>query len=676
MTRRIALIAAGAGLAGAYLLVDAPAAKAVLVVLVTGGSAAAVAAGIHRHRPPRVAPWLLVGGGQLVWAVAWVLWQVPIVFEDRVPAPGAPVNLVFLAGNLLVAASLVVIIVMRERDYVGVVDAAAIAASLGVVAWAGLLHRYAHSPSVSAAGEAVQIAYGLVDVLLVALVVRVLVAPVRWSLSLAFVLAAPLAVVASDGIWNWLTQLGDYNPGTVGDAGWIGFSLFTAAAALHPTMRDVFVLAERRQRHLRWDRMTLLAATILVCPATYLVEEAIGTPDAPPLVAGGAVIGAVVLIRLALVLRGQEAIARHLGELAAIVESTEDAVIATDLDGTITSWNGGAEALYGHRADEVIGRSVLLIVPNERRELVGETMEIARRGGHIERHDATGVHKDGSSVEVALTVSPIRDDQGRVVGTATIARDISERVAHQAELAAQNERLRELDRLKDDFVASVSHELRTPLTSIRGYLELVRDDGGLDEEQERMLAIVDRNAARLLRLVSDLLFVAQLDAGKLKLEREQVDLAALAEEAIEAAGPRAAAASVALRLQADHVVVDGDRSRLAQVLDNLLSNAIKFTPAGGRVEVTVARTDRGTARIEVADTGMGIPEDECGRLFERFFRTSGAMRAAVPGTGLGLTIVQAITEGHDGSVSVESRVGEGTTFVVDLPAGVREPARA
>jgi PAS domain S-box-containing protein len=675
MTRPIALIAVGAGLAGTYLLVDVDAVRAVLVVLVSGGSAAAVAAGIRRHRPRPLAPWVLVGGGQLVWAIAWVVWELPIVFHDRVPSAGSTINLVFLAGNLLVAASLAVILVMRERDALGVVDAAAIAASLGVVAWAGLLHRYTNSPLVSAGGEVVQIAYGLADVLLVALVVRVLVAPIRRSLSLALLLAAPLALVASDGIWNWLTLLGDYNPGTVGDAGWIAFSLFTAAGALHPSMRDVFVLAERRERHFHWGRLAMLAATILVCPATYLVEAAVGTPDASPLVAGGAIIGALVLIRLALVLRAQEAIARRLGELAAIVESTEDAVIATDLDGTITSWNGGAEELYGHRADEVIGRSVLLIVPNERRELVAETMEIARRGGHIDRHDATGVHKNGTSVDVALTVSPIRDDHGRVVGTATIARDISDRVAHQAELAAQNERLRELDRLKDDFVASVSHELRTPLTSIRGYLELVRDDGGLDEEQERMLAIVDRNAARLLRLVSDLLFVAQLDAGTLTLERERVDLAALAGEAIEAARPRADGASVELELDADQVIVDGDRSRLGQVFDNLLSNAIKFTPAGGRVRVSVAPDGR-VVRIAVADTGMGIPEEECGRLFERFFRTSSATRAAVPGTGLGLTIVQAIAESHDGRVSVESRVGEGTTFAVELPAGVREPATA
>jgi PAS domain S-box-containing protein len=675
MIRRTALIAAGAALAGAYLLVDVDASRAVLVVLVSGGSAVAVAAGIRRHRPRHVAPWLLVGGAQLVWAIGWVLWQLPIVFEDRVPLAGSTINLVFLAGNLLLAASLGVIIVMRERDALGVVDAAAITASLGVVAWAGLLHRYTHSPTVSPQGDAVQISYGLVDVLLVALVVRVLVAPIRRSLSLGFLLAAPLAVVASDGIWNWLTQLGDYNPGTVGDAGWIAFSFLTAAGALHPSMRVVFVLAERRERHLHWGRLAMLAATILVCPGTYLVEAAVGTPDAPPLVAGGAVIGAVVLIRLALVLRGQEAIGRHLAELAAIVESTEDAVIATDLDGTITSWNGGAEELYGHRAAEVIGRSVLLIIPNERREVVAETMAIARRGGHIDRHDATGVHKNGTLVDVALTVSPIRDHQGRVVGTATIARDISERLAHQGELAAQNERLRELDHLKDDFVASVSHELRTPLTSIRGYLELVREDGGLDDEQERMLAIVDRNASRLLRLVSDLLFVAQLDAGKLTIERAPVDLAALADEAIEAARPRAVGASVELELDADHVIVDGDRSRLAQVLDNLLSNAIKFTPAGGRVRVSVARAG-GAARMAVADTGMGIPEEDRGRLFERFFRTSTAMRAAVPGTGLGLTIVRAIAESHDGSVSVESRVGEGTTFVVELPAGVREPAPA
>src|SRR5207248_3199515 len=161
-------------------------------------------------------------------------------------------------------------------------------------------------------------------------------------------------------------------------------------------------------------------------------------------------------------------------------------------------------------------------------------------------------------VHVALTVSPIWDEGGAVVGTATIARDISDRIAHEAELEEQNERLRELDRLKDDFVASVSHEQRTPLTSIRGYLELLREDLVLDADQDHMLGVVDRNAERLLSVVTDLLFVAQVDAGKLHIERGRVDLAQVAREAVDAAHPRAEHAGVAVRLKARELVVPGD----------------------------------------------------------------------------------------------------------------------
>ena len=190
-----------------------------------------------------------------------------------------------------------------------------------------------------------------------------------------------------------------------------------------------------------------------------------------------------------------------------------------------------------------------------------------------------------------------------------------------------------------------------------------------------MLGIVDRNADRLLGLVSDLLFMAQVDAGKLILVSKPVQLAAVVAESVEAATPRADAAELELHLDVDdELVVDGDHMRLAQVFDNLIANAIKFTPAGGSVAVRVFRSE-GTAVIEVSDTGIGISEDDRRHLFERFFRTSGATLAAVQGTGLGLAIVSAITSSHGGTVDAESREGGGTTFVVTLPLAVRAPER-
>jgi len=236
-------------------------------------------------------------------------------------------------------------------------------------------------------------------------------------------------------------------------------------------------------------------------------------------------------------------------------------------------------------------------------------------------------------------------------------------------LSDQNRRLLELDRLKDEFLSLVSHELRTPLTSIRGYLDLVLDEeaGELNPEQRRFLKAVERNSGRLLRLVGDLLFVAQADAGRLTLERAKVDVAALAAECVEAARPVADQRSIELHLAAEPVpALVGDRGRLAQVLDNLVSNALKFTPEGGRVEVRTSVTDD-YVRLEVEDSGIGIPAEEQPRLFERFFRAASATEQAIPGTGLGLAIVKAIVEAHAGRIEVVSAPGKGTTFLVELP---------
>ena len=234
---------------------------------------------------------------------------------------------------------------------------------------------------------------------------------------------------------------------------------------------------------------------------------------------------------------------------------------------------------------------------------------------------------------------------------------------------AQNEELRRLDRLKDDFVASVSHELRTPLTSIRGYLELVLDGevGELTEEQSRYLLVVDRNVDRLLRVVGDLLFAAQVDAGTIALDCRTTDLDQLVREAVEAARPLAAEHEVELELDAEGgAELIGDRARLAQILDNLIANAVKFTPPGGHVEVrTFLEAD--VVVVEVADTGIGISDEDQDRLFQRFFRAEGAILHAIEGTGLGLAIVKAIVDAHGGELSVESISGQGTTFRIALP---------
>ncbi len=250
---------------------------------------------------------------------------------------------------------------------------------------------------------------------------------------------------------------------------------------------------------------------------------------------------------------------------------------------------------------------------------------------------------------------PVRDETGELMGRLVVLRDVT------AE--------RESERLKDEFFALVSHELRTPLTSIIGYLELVRDEAEqLTPDANRFLEVVDRNAKRLLRLVGDMLFVAQVEAGRLSLERGRLDLRQVVADSVEAARPAAERAAVQLRLEATAVApIDGDRDRVGQLVDNLLSNALKFTPEYGEVVVSLAPDGDGGAVVGVRDDGVGIPQGEIEHLFERFFRSSTATTGAVQGAGLGLAICKTIVEAHAGEITVESVEGEGTAVRVRLP---------
>lgn len=256
---------------------------------------------------------------------------------------------------------------------------------------------------------------------------------------------------------------------------------------------------------------------------------------------------------------------------------------------------------------------------------------------------------------------------------------------HRARLATSNENLtrsnaelRDLDRLKDEFVALVSHELRTPLTSIIGYISALQRGraGVVSVEQRQLLDVAERNGQRLLRLIGDLLLAAKADAGALTLETESLDLGAIARQAVEAALPQAETQGVELTLSAGGALpLVGDPARLVQLLDNLISNAIKFTPAGGSVMVSLS-ADGSCAVLEVRDDGIGIPPGERARLFQRFFRASTATSREIPGTGLGLSIVKTIVELHEGSIECKDGDAGGTTFVVTLPLELAAEAAA
>jgi len=243
-------------------------------------------------------------------------------------------------------------------------------------------------------------------------------------------------------------------------------------------------------------------------------------------------------------------------------------------------------------------------------------------------------------------------------------------------LTEQNERLREADRLKDEFVALISHDLRTPLTSITGYVELALEDD-LSDDLRGYLQVVARNAERLLALVNDLLFVARLQAGEMSLEPGEVDLTKVVRDGVRSMEPRAAAKGVTLTCAVEAVpTVRADRGRVLQLLDNLVSNAIKFTPAGGSVHVSLGHAGDCVA-LEVADSGIGIAPEDQRRLFERFFRAENAVDRQVPGTGLGLYISRVIADAHQGKLTVRSELDQGSTFRLELPlsvVAVAEPA--
>ena len=320
-------------------------------------------------------------------------------------------------------------------------------------------------------------------------------------------------------------------------------------------------------------------------------------------------------------------------------------------------------------------RAMQVIHPDDR-ESVETNMETLRREGGEYMQEFRVVHPDGRIVWIGDDATVVAGEDDKPLHVQGYLRDITplkdaearQRAALEREQAA-NEKLRELGAMKDDFVALVSHELRTPLTSIRGYLELVLEgqEDGLSKENGEFLGIVDRNAARLERLVDDLLFMARLGSGKLELSLEDTDLAALARESVGAAAPRASAQAVELECAVEEVpAVRGDPGRLGQMLDNLISNAVKFTPDGGHVDVRVF-PQNGDVAIEVADTGIGISADEQGQLFQKFFRTSAAGDRAIQGTGLGLSISKAIVEAHAGRIELESEENIGTTIRVLLP---------
>jgi len=535
-------------------------AQSVVYVAIGAVSVAAVFAGATRHLPRgRRLAWYLFGFGllgQVAGDAVYAFYEVSRGHEPPNPSLADPAYLLSLP-----LLGLGVFFVLRRVGSMasreGILDTVVVFCGVGLMQWVFFIDPLKHMAFDSRWEQIAQMAYPAAALLLLVGIAQLLVGATGRVLAYQLLLVSIALWVAADEAYS--LDIERYRGGSWIDGIWLAAYVFWGAAALDPSVRGLARRDRRGLPRLTRARLGLLAAASLAAPAVLVIERmAHHHVHAYAVGIGGAILGVLVLIRLA---------------------------------GLVNSVEG------------------------------------ARRSERVFRHEAQQA---------------------------------------QQLLAYQNEQLLELDRLKDEFVSSISHELRTPLTSISGYIEVLLESE-TDDERRSHLSIVDRNAHRLLGLVSDLLFAAQLQDGRLELERDDVDLTRVVSQAVESARPRAEAGGVRLDTAlADVPLVKGAPDRLAQLLDNLISNAIKFTPPDGSVTVRLAAAD-GAVSIEVSDTGIGVPEAERERLFERFFRSQTALERQIQGTGLGLHISKAIVEAHGGRIGVDSNEGSGTTFVVELP---------
>jgi len=362
--------------------------------------------------------------------------------------------------------------------------------------------------------------------------------------------------------------------------------------------------------------------------------------------------------------------------LAAIIASSEDAIASKTLQGIVTSWNAAAERLFGFTAEEMIGQPILRIIPPELYPEEDRILTEIRSGRRIERYETVRVRKDGTRVHISLTVSPILDSTGKIVGAAKIAHDITKLRALLAdrELLLESERsaraqAERMSRLKDEFLATLSHELRTPLNAIQGWTELIQHEGTKPENLARGLEAISRNVRIQAKIVNDLLDMSRVVSGQVMLEVHPTSLQQVLGHAIDAVRPSADNKSIRIQTLIDAKIgpVRGDPTRLQQVIWNLLSNAVKFTPKGGRIKVILERVDS-HVEVTIEDTGIGIEPDFLPYVFDRFRQGDSGISRRHGGLGLGLSIVKSLVELHGGSVRAKSPgKDQGSTFSVALP---------
>jgi two-component system CheB/CheR fusion protein len=356
-------------------------------------------------------------------------------------------------------------------------------------------------------------------------------------------------------------------------------------------------------------------------------------------------------------------------QLSAVVASSADAIIATDLTGAITAWNRGAEDLYDYATEEAIGRSATMLLPAERHEENRELLARVIRGHWIDDLETVRVRKDGHAIEVSMSVSPIHDAHDKIVGFSSIARDITRRKRAERQVKRAMEQ-------RDHFLAMLSHELRNPLMGLVTAAHILKDHSSPAEAKERSVEVINRQSQQMARLLDDLLDVSRMRRDRIEMNKELVDLRTVAEAAMDAIRPQSEQAGVPLHVEvhAQPLWVHGDKGRLQQLVVNLLSNAIKYTPADKRVWFSLDR-DNDHALVRVKDEGVGVPKELQEAIFEPFVQTEEPPRGWEGGMGLGLALVRSVALAHDGAVEVSSAGrNRGSEFVFRLALSPRAPA--
>jgi PAS domain S-box-containing protein len=388
-------------------------------------------------------------------------------------------------------------------------------------------------------------------------------------------------------------------------------------------------------------------------------ERPIDDSAAPITNAEGQIRGVVLVFRDVTEKRRADELREH---LAAIVESSDDAIASESLDGVITSWNRAAERILGYPADEIIGKHVLMLMPENEREDATAVLGQVRGGERVELYETKRRRKDGTIIDVALTVSPIKNTYGEIVGASSVARDVSDR--KQAE-----EERKERERRKDEFLAMLAHELRNPIAAIASAASLSSPEGSR-EDLAWAADVINRQVRHLSHLLDDLLDVSRITRGKIRLLKQHIDARSVIDSALESVGSAIREKSHRLEssIPRDPLPLDVDPVRLEQVFVNLLTNAAKYTLPGGRIRFEAARIND-EIEFRVQDNGPGIAARDIPRLFELFAQGERLPGRDDGGLGVGLTIVKSLVELHGGRVSVESRGPDtGSTFVVRLPA--------